>query len=118
MDISRERFIEQFDIAFRVQCLRRWPKRSKAPPYHMSTCLHQWIGIAAGHVPLKLHEFNELVRPVIDEVHRAMPKGERPCSRDVAGRVYDALSAANVEVTIRPPLGGHSTPAGAPWSPL
>ncbi len=118
MDIGRDRFIEQFAIAFHVQCLRHWPKRSTAAPYHVSTCLHQWIGTAAGHVPLKGHEFNEIVQPVIDELHRLTPRGERPCSRDVAGRAYDALSAAGVEVTIRPPLAGHSTPRGVPNSQM
>ncbi|MEI7875987.1 MAG: hypothetical protein WCK95_27965 [Alphaproteobacteria bacterium] len=111
MDISRDHFIAHFSITFDVQCLRHWPKRSREPPYHIATSLHQWIGISSGHVPLKVHEFHELVEPVIDELHRCTPKGMRPCSRDVAGRVYDALSAAGVEVTIRPPLHSHSTPS-------
>lgn len=67
MDITRGRFIEQFAIAFHVQCLRHWPKRSKEPHHHVSMCLHQWIGISAGHAPMKVHEFHELVELAIDD---------------------------------------------------
>jgi hypothetical protein len=101
MDITRDRFIQQFSIAFGVHCLRCWPKRSKEPPHHVSACLHQWINTCAGHVPLKLHEFCDLMRHVIDDVHLGTPRGERPCSKELAGRVYDELSALGVEVTIR-----------------
>jgi hypothetical protein len=43
-----------------------------------------------------------IAEPVIEDLHRATPKGERPESELVAGRLYDALDAAGVEVTITP----------------
>lgn len=110
MEISRDRFIDQFAIAFHVHCLKSWKKRAKEPPYHVSSSMYDWINTSAGHVPLKRHEFGDLLQPVIEELHRTTPKGERPCARDLAGRTYDALSAAGVEVTIKPPSQPHSTP--------
>jgi hypothetical protein len=39
---------------------------------------------------------------VVEDLHRSTSKGERPESALVAGRLYDALDAAGVEVTITP----------------
>ena len=58
-----------------------------------------------GSVTLKAHEFTELVRPVIDELFRLTPKGQRPDANFLAAKVYDVLDAAGAEVTINPPVG-------------
>jgi hypothetical protein len=103
MEITRDRFIEQLAIAFQVHCLRLWRRRSKEAPPHLSTCLYEWIRTNGGRMALAGPAFGELVRPVIEQLHRVTPQGERPDAKDLAGRLYDALAAADVEVTIAAP---------------
>jgi hypothetical protein len=54
-------------------------------------------------VNLTTYKFAVIARPVIDELYRITPKGQRPDANDLAGRLYDALDAAGAEVTIGPP---------------
>ena len=50
------------------------------------------------------------MRPVIDEVFRLTPKGQRPDANFLAAKVYDALDAAGAEVTIK--AAGHAPTSG------
>ena len=59
---------------------------------------------------MKAHEFTELVRPVIDELFRLTPKGQRPDANFLAAKVYDALDAAGADVTIK--AAGHAPTSG------
>ncbi len=47
----------------------------------------------------------QLARPIIEELHRVTPKGERPDAKALAGKIYDALDATGIDVTIAPPAG-------------
>ncbi|MDI1283811.1 MAG: hypothetical protein PSV46_05420 [Reyranella sp.] len=107
MDLSRDRFLDHFVIAFQVHCLKPWKKRAKEPPFHVSTTMYETIRMCGGRMPLKAREFSDLLQPLIEELHRRTPKGERPQPHDLAGGTYDALAAAGVEVTIKPPIHGH-----------
>jgi hypothetical protein len=52
--------------------------------------------ITNGAVNVPLQEFRPIVKPVAAELHRK-GKGGRPDAQELAGAVYDALSAAGVE---------------------
>ena len=86
MKLSRAEFIAQFAIPFHVHCLKLWSRRGYAPPYSVGRCCFEWIGVTNGSVTLKAHEFTELVRPVIDELFRLTPKGQRPDANFLALR--------------------------------
>jgi hypothetical protein len=102
MELSRDRFIEQFAIAFRVHCLRLWSTRLKSAPTHLATCFYERIKINGGRMSLSGTDFARLAKPVIEDVHRSTPKGERPDADRLAGLLHDTLEAACVEVTIEP----------------
>jgi hypothetical protein len=55
-------------------------------------------------VSLRAHDFAVIARPVIDELYRITPKGQRPDANDLAARLYDALNAAGADVAIKPPV--------------
>lgn len=102
MLLSRERFVEQFAIAFGVHCLRHWPKRRKEAPTFLTTCFHERIGTSGGRMAISRADFARLAAPVIEELHRTTPSGGRPDGRVVAEKLYDALDRAEVEVTLKP----------------
>jgi hypothetical protein len=111
--VTRERFIDQFAISIQVHCLPLWGKRSKEPPLHVSRSIYETIRMCAGEISLASSaEFGEIVHPVIGELHGITPKGMRPDTHDLTGRVYDALDQAGAEVTIRPPVHPGPTPEG------
>ena len=62
-----------------------------------------WIATSGGVLPIDGAAFIDLVRPVVAELHRITPQGERPNRNDVAGRIYDALDAAGIGIGITPP---------------
>jgi hypothetical protein len=70
--------------------------------------MYEWIGTNGGRMPLKGHEFSALMRPVIEELHRKTPKGERPDAKELASSAYTALDAAGVEVTLESAANGPS----------
>jgi hypothetical protein len=114
MELTRDRFIAQFAITFGVHCLRGWSTRLKSAPTHLTACLYEWIKTNGGRMSLSGADFATVVGPVIEDLHRATLKGERPESELVTGRLYDALDAAGVEVTIKPlvmitPAKSHSS---------
>ena len=103
MELNRDRFIEQFAITFGVHCLRSWSTRLKAAPTYLAPCFYGWIKTNGGGMALSPVAFAELAEPVIEDVHRNTPKSERrPDAKVVAGRLYDALDAAGVNVTLKP----------------
>jgi hypothetical protein len=102
MELTRDRFIEQFAIAFQVHCLRSWSTRFKSPPAHLATCFYERIKINGGRMSLSGADFARMAEPVIDAEHRGTPKGQRPEASRLAGLLYDTLDAACVEVTIEP----------------
>jgi hypothetical protein len=102
MELTRDRFIAQFAITFGVHCLRGWSTRAKGAPTHLTTCFYEWIRTNGGKVPISGADFATLAEPVIEELHRATPKGQRPDANLVAGRLYDALDGAGVEITLEP----------------
>lgn len=101
MDLSRDHFVDQFAITFGVHCLRSWSRRRNEPPSHLTACFYEWIRINGGQISLSAAEFADLATPVLEEAHRRTPKGKRPDAVFVAGLLYDALAAANVEVTLK-----------------
>jgi hypothetical protein len=108
MQISREHFIGQFWPPVQVQALKLWHLRSKEPPEHMPGAIYKAIQVCAGIVSVDVGRFHEIVEPVIANVHRTTPKGQRrPEARRLLGLVYDALDAAGVEIGIKPPLQPH-----------
>ncbi len=101
MELSRDRFFDQFAITFGMHCLRGWSRRRNEPPTYLAACFYEWIKINGGQISLSAAEFADLATPVIEEAHRRIPKGQRPDAVFVAGLLYDALVAANVEVTLK-----------------
>jgi hypothetical protein len=101
MEISRDRFIDQFSIPLHVACLRLWRKRKTVPTF-LTTTFYETMKTSGGRIALSGGAFSDLVSPVIEELHRSTPKGERPESKRLAGLLYDTLDAAGVEVTIQP----------------
>lgn len=102
MELTRDRFIDQFAIAFRVHCLRLWSTRANAAPTHLATCFYERIKINGGRMSLSGADFAKMAKPVIDAVHRSTPMGQRPDANRLAGLLHDTLDAACVEVTIEP----------------
>lgn len=100
MGLTRDQFVDQFSIAFQVHCVRRWSNRRKEAPVHLARCLREWIRISGGQMALPWEEFSSLTEPVIVELHRVTPVGQRPDARLLAGRLYDALARAGVEMTL------------------
>ena len=101
MELTRDGFVEQFAISFQVHCLKHWPKRRNEAPTFLTACLLEWIKTNGGQSTRKGAVFAELARPVIEEVHRVTPKGERPDASRLAGLLYDALERAGAEITLR-----------------
>ena len=103
MELNRDHFIEQFAITFGVHCLRGWSMRLEVAPTYLTPCFYGWIKTNGGEMTLSPVAFAELAEPVIEEVHRNTPKSQRrPDAMMVAGRLYDALDAAGVNVTLKP----------------
>lgn len=101
MNLSRDAFLNQFTTTFQVHCLKFWRKGAKEPPETLPRCLHEWIKISNGRMDLDLAAFRVIVTPVIAELHRK-GKGARPTPEELTGALYDALSQAEVEVSIGP----------------
>jgi hypothetical protein len=109
VDLAREKFVDHFEIVLDVQCFSRWPKRGRSrPPTWLSGCFYQWMRTSAGDIQATERRFIEVVDSLIAELHETAPRGEAPKRKVVAGLLYDRLSAAGIEVRIRPPLQGHS----------
>lgn len=107
MQITRERFIDQFATSIGVRALKVWHRRSKKPPDMVGLYVYKTIFVANGEVPIGSTEFCRIVEPVILELHRVTSRGQRPSASDLAGKIYDALSVVSVEVTIHPPVRSH-----------
>jgi len=88
MNLPRAAFDNHFSPVFQVHCLREWTK------------------IANGQTHIFPEDFHSIVWPVIERLHRE-GKGERPSPDELTGAVYDALSAAGVEIAIGPNRHGH-----------
>jgi hypothetical protein len=58
-----------------------------------------------GELPMNSAGFAEIVHPVITELHKRTPKGERPTPHELAGLIYDALDRAGVDVKLRKQTG-------------
>jgi hypothetical protein len=108
MNLPREDFIAQLAIPFHVHCLKLWSRRASAPPYSVARCCFELIGITNGTVSLRAHDFAVIARPVIDELYRTTPQGQRPDANDLAARLYDALHAAGADVAIKQPMPPNS----------
>jgi len=102
MELTRDRFIDQFAITFQVHCLRGWSTRHKSAPTHLATCFYEWIKTNGGLISLSAADFARIAEPVIEGLHRSTPKGHRPEADRLADLLYDALDAACVEVTVKP----------------
>jgi hypothetical protein len=106
--VTRDRFVGHFAVTFHVRCLRSWSRRQKEAPTFLSRSIFDSINLCNGAIAIaSSHAFADIVDPVIVELHRATPKGCRPDAGELAGRVYDALDKAGVEVWIKPPLQAH-----------
>jgi hypothetical protein len=105
MNLPREAFISHLVPVFQAHCLKLWRQRAKEPPETLPRCLHEWIKTANGHMDLDLAAFRVIAAPVIDALHRK-GKGARPTPEELTGALYDALSAAGIEVAIGPTRRG------------
>jgi hypothetical protein len=106
--VTRERFVGHFSITLQVKCLSMWSKRQKEAPTFLSQSIFDEITTCNGEIAIaSARAFADIVDPVIVELHRLTPKGLKPDAADLTARVYDALDAAGVEVTIGPPLEAH-----------
>lgn len=107
MRVSRKQFVDQFSISVHVHALSLWSRRSKEPPDYVATAMYKAMTVCSGNFPISSAEFSRIVEPIIHELHRTIPRTKRPEARDLTGRTYDALNAASIEVTIRPPVKAH-----------
>ncbi len=105
--VTRDRFVGQFRYAIQVHCLSMWRKRQKRAPTFLSRSIFEAIHTCNGRIAIEPCAFARIVAPAIVELHRVTPQGTRPDPADLTGRLYDALDAAGVEVTIKPPLEAH-----------
>lgn len=117
MKVARERFIEQFGISIMVIALKHWRRRSKTPPEYVAHATWNAITVCNGGVPIGLTDFRKIVEPVVSDLHRTIPQTERPEFKAFTGLVYDALSAAGIEITIRPPAQPHGGGYGRRQTP-
>jgi hypothetical protein len=101
MELTRDRFVDQFSIPLYVACLRLWRKRKTVPTF-LTTTFYETMTTSGGRIAVSGAAFSDLVTPLIEELHRSLPYGERPEAKRLAGLLYDTLDAAGVEVTIRP----------------
>jgi hypothetical protein len=107
MQIPRQRFVEHL-----------WPKRRTAePPWHLAGCLHRWLRLANGRTAIDEVSFVAIAMPVIAALHRVTPAGTKPDPAALAGQLYDALSAAGIEVVIGPPAEAPHTSHGSRLPP-
>ena len=113
MQLSRARFVHHFHITFQVQCLRRWPRRGP-PPEHIAGCFVDWILAASGSLSRDKEACTAILHGVAEDLVLVTTSGARPDAEIATGLIYDALAAAGVEVTIRPPAGLHSTSCAPP----
>jgi hypothetical protein len=68
------------------------------------------IEVCAGVIPIGAAVFGAILEPVIRDVHRTTPKGQKPEANDLLGLVYDALDRAGIDIGIRPPTNSHGNP--------
>jgi hypothetical protein len=101
MELTRDRFIDQFAIPLHVACLRLWRKRKTAPTF-LSTTFYDTMKTSGGRITFSGAAFSDVVTPLIEELYRSTPKGQRPDATRLTGLLYDTLDAAGVEVTIEP----------------
>lgn len=107
--VTRERFVGHFKITLQVRCLSSWSRRQKDAPTFISQSIFDSINMCNGEIAIaSARAFADIVDPVIVELHRLTPKGQKPDAVDLTGRVYDALDAAGVEVKIKPPFEPHT----------
>jgi hypothetical protein len=112
MELTRDRFIEQFYIPLHVACLRLWRKRKTVPTF-LTTTFYETMTTSGGKIAVSGAAFSDVVMPLIEELHRTLPQGERPEPKRLAGLLYDTLDAARVEVTLKPfaaATRSHSSP--------
>jgi hypothetical protein len=102
MELTRDRFIDQFAIPLHVTCLRLWRRRARTVPVFLGRSFYETMTTSGGHIALSQAAYCDLVLPLIVELHRSTPRDERPEGGRIAGLLYDALNAAGVEVTIQP----------------
>jgi hypothetical protein len=102
MELSRDRFIDQFAIPIHVACLRLWRRRAKTAPVFLGRSFYETMTTSGGQIALSQAAFSDLVEPLIVELHRSTPHGERPEAWRLTGLLYDTLNAAGIEVTIQP----------------
>lgn len=112
MQLPRDRFVDHFYIPFQVHCLRRRYKRRSAPaPAAVPNHLYRWMLTSNGRTAADEATFVAIATPVCLAIYDATAPGDSPDATALAGALYDALSAAGIEVEIGPPGGWHSTHA-------
>jgi hypothetical protein len=85
MHITRDDSIEQFAISIGVHGLKLWNRRAKEPPTNITTSMHEVIRTSGGRMQLRSAAFGTIVKPVIEELHRKLPRGERPKVKELSG---------------------------------
>lgn len=107
MELARERFVEHFHIALRVQCLKFWPRtrrqREMGAPIHLGSRVVQWLGIANGRFDGPPEAFVAPVEGAIERLFAELPAGTAPEETVFAGAIYDALVGAGLSLRIGPP---------------
>jgi hypothetical protein len=83
MELSRDRFVDQFAITFGVHCLRHWSTRHKAAPTYLAPCFYGWIKTNGGLIGLSAAEFAEVAEPIIED---ASPHAQGPAAGCKASR--------------------------------
>jgi len=111
MELTREAFVEHFQLTLRVQCLKSWPgkRRSKrqlalGAPTELAPGVVQWLRIANGRFDGPAVAFVAPVEGAIERLYGELQAGTAPDAHAFAGAIYDALVAAGLSLEIGPPL--------------
>jgi hypothetical protein len=70
VELTRDRFIDQFSIPLHVACLRLWRKRKTAPTF-LATSFYETMKTSGGCIALSGAAFSDVVSPLIEgALHR------------------------------------------------
>ena len=105
----RDTFLSQFTSTILVRGTQGWQFRLIKPPEWFPGSLYDAMKTCNGKFSVTRCEFYDAIWPLVVEVHEAGRKAKerRPDASAFAGRLYDVMSQAGIEVTIGPPVEAH-----------
>jgi hypothetical protein len=86
VNTARPEFIDRFGIPMHVHLCRcgRAGRRNRRSTLHEASM--RFIQTKLGALPISSGGFAEIVQPVVEELHKRLPKGKRPSAHLVDGK--------------------------------